>query len=136
MQSLNFPGNNFCNLLFEIYQTVLERRASDIAPMDITRSRTATSRYFPLASNVRAMQISQAITSQPPKEGFANTRMPAIISIPPTICINKWAEKDNREAMPGCKYLSQSVRRSVNLSNPAIIGTIPKVILNIAQTDL
>jgi hypothetical protein len=46
-----------------------------------------------------------------------------------------WAEKGSMEAMPGYRYISQSVSRSVNLSSPATMGTSPKVNLKIAQTD-
>src|SRR5436309_3254126 len=82
------------------------------------------------------MQISQAITIHAPTEGVASTSKPAIISITPAICINTWTEKGSIEARPGCKYMSQLVSKSVNLSNPATMGTIPKVNRSTAHTDL
>src|SRR5439155_12555024 len=75
-------------------------------------------------------------TIHPPTDGFANTIRPATISMPPTICMNTSAEKGNIEAMEGFKYRSQFVSRSANLSAPATIGTIPKVILSTVKTDL
>src|SRR4026207_2559853 len=82
------------------------------------------------------MQISQAITTQPPIAGFANTRMPAMISITPTTILNVCAEKGSIDTMPGFRYISQFTSRSVNLSNPATTGTTEKVIFNTIHTDL
>jgi hypothetical protein len=95
------------------------------APMAITRSLTATSRKLPLKMRLRAMAVSHAATMNPPRAGRMRTIIPAMISITPTTIINACGETGSSRVIAGCRYFSQWVSKSVNLSSPATIGTSP-----------
>lgn len=57
--------------------------------------------------------------------GRNKTNPPATISIIPTAIMNACAENGNRLSKAGERYASQLVRKLVNLSRPATIGTRP-----------
>lgn len=101
--------------------------AIEKAEIAITKSLMATSAKFQPTNKDNAININQTETTSPPILGITKTKIPAAISITPTIIIKVAPENGSRSNIVGFMYWVQSHKILKNLSSPATIGTMVKV---------